>query len=335
MRKIKGIIFVVVLIICLLLGWWRWATLPHAADSPAASEVLTVTPGMNARQVAQELENRGFIRNATVFLILAKQQNLDASLRYGDYMVSQADSPQQIINKLLQASWTGEVRVTIPEGYTTEQIMETISEKGLCSKEALYTAIRAVPLDTAVAIDAPADEHRLDGFLFPDTYFFATQETPEEIINKLLRRFASEYTKEAEERLRSAGLSLREWVILASIVEKEAKKAEDRPVIAGVFLNRLTIHMKLQSCATIQYILGTPKAVLSTKDLEIPSPYNTYLHEGLPPGPIASPGHAALQAVIYPADTDYLYFLAKSDGYHAFAKTYTEHLQNQRQYGGN
>ena len=312
-------------------NWWQWALKPYAAGH-AAQEVLTVSPGMNTRQIASDLENRHLIRSAWVFSYLARAGQVDAKLKPGEYKLSAALSPQEMINKLLKGPDIEILKVTIPEGFTTEQIIAALVQKGLGTKEAYARVVTSDPFPYPFLKDAPEGLHRLDGFLFPDTYYLDKDMTPHAVLDKMLERFGREITPETEPRLREMKFSVRQWVILASIVEKEAVKEADRPLIASVFLNRLAKNMKLESCATIQYILGTPKPKLYDKDLQIPSPYNTYLHAGLPPGPIASPGHASLQAVLHPAQSDYLFFLAKSDGYHVFAKTFEEHLENQRKY---
>jgi UPF0755 protein len=148
----------------------------------------------------------------------------------------------------------------------------------------------------------------------------------------MLYQFSKVFTEESKARARELGMSVRELITLASIIEREAQVSEDRPVIASVFYNRLKIGMPLQSCATVQYILGEQKPVLSIEDTRIESPYNTYLISGLPPGPIASPGAESIQAALYPADTKYLFFLAKGDGSHAFSETYEQFLRDKAKY---
>ncbi|MHB1653436.1 MAG: endolytic transglycosylase MltG [Desulfitobacteriaceae bacterium] len=311
-------------------GWWQWALKPY---SPAGKmEVLAVMPGTTARQVGLELERRHLIHNAWVFGRLAHAQQVDNRLLSGEYYVSANMSSGEIIKLLLKGPDIEIVRVTIPEGYNTEQIINVLVQKGLGSKEDLTKVIASDAFPYSFLDGAPAGIHRLEGFLFPDTYFFKKGTNPHTVIDAFLQRFNRELLPEVKTQLGEAKLSIHDWVTLASIVEKEAEKQEDRPVIASVFINRLDKKMKLESCATVQFVLGTPKPKLYDKDLQTPSPYNTYLHGGLPPGPISNPGHASLQAVLHPAQTDYLYFLAKSDGYHVFAKTFGEHLQNQRLY---
>lgn len=323
------------LILILLAGsggafWWNWATKPYGESGK--TEIFAVTPGMNASQIAQELEQRHLIRNAWAFRVLASQQKVDSKLFAGEYLLSAQMSPKEMIQQLIAGPEVATVRITLPEGYTTTQIIEHLVSKGLGTKEEYLKVLAEDNFPYAFLAGVPAGEKRLDGFLFPDTYFIDQKASPHEIIDVMLKRFEEELSPEVDAKLKEMNFSIYQWVTLASIVEKEAVKQEDRPIIAGVFMNRLKTNMPLQSCATIQYLLGTPKAVLYEKDLKIPSPYNTYLNAGLPPGPIASPGHASLDAVIHMTPTDYFYFLAKGDGYHVFSKTYDEHLANQAKY---
>lgn len=337
-RKKKIGVFSTGILIALLIGaaavwlWWDSALQPYGDASTAEVQIFTVSPGMTAAEVAIELENRELIRSAEAFQYLARWRQVDAKLMAGEYSLSAAMSAEEIVAKLLQGPDPNIVRVTIPEGYNTKQIIDTLVSEGLGTEEEFRQVIETDGFEYSFLADVPAGEHRLEGFLFPDTYFFDENSTPHSVVDTMLQRFAQELTPDAEQRLLEKDMSVYDWVTLSSIVEKEALKQEDRPVIAGVFENRLEIGMPLQSCATVQFLFETPKPKLYEKDLQTPSPYNTYLHAGLPPGPIASPGHASLQAVLYPEETDYLYFLAKNDGYHVFAQTYEEHLRNQRKY---
>lgn len=329
-RIVTGVMMLILLAGLATWGWWEWALKPYSAEN--AKQIFTVQPGMTAAQVGKELESRKLIRNASAFQILARYQEVDAKLRAGEYSFAPAMSTEEIIKSLLQGPDPDIVRVTIPEGYTTRQIVEVLADKGLGTKDEFMKTIMNDTFDYAFLSEVPPGEHRLEGFLFPDTYFFIKGNSTHEIIDRFLQRFANEYTPETEKRLKDKGLSVYDWVTLSSIVEKEAQKESDRPLIAGVLNNRLRIGMPLQVDATIQFLFDKPKPKLYNKDLQIQSPYNTYLHTGLPPGPIASPGHASLQGVLYPTDSSYLYYLAKNDGYHVFAKTFEEHLRNQRLY---
>ncbi len=328
--------FIALFLLLLLAGgfglwsWWQWVLKPYSDQGK--TELVAILPGSNAAQVAKELEQRQLIRSGLVFRVLSRQNNVDVKLYVGEYLISSSMSPEEIIKRLIKGPESTAVRVTIPEGYTTEQIIGVLAQKGLGTKEEFQKVLSEGDFKYSFLEGASKGPERLDGYLFPDTYFIDRKSSPQVIIDTFLKRFEREVTPEVRTQLKAMKMSVRDWVILASVVEKEAVQESDRTIIAAVFINRLIINMPLQSCATIQYILGTPKPKLYDKDLQIPSPYNTYLNTGLPPGPIASPGHASLQATLNPAQTDYLYFLAKSDGYHVFAKTFAEHLRNQKQY---
>ncbi|HWQ89153.1 MAG TPA: endolytic transglycosylase MltG [Desulfitobacteriaceae bacterium] len=329
-RSVGSGILIIMLFIAGLGYWWHWATYPCSATGQA--EVLEVLPGTSLNLLAKELEERRLIRSASAFCLIARTRYQGNKLLPGEYYISATMSPESIIFKLLQGPDMQATRVTIPEGYNLAQIVDLLVQKGLGTKEEFSRIIANESFPYSFLKDAPAGTQRLEGFLFPDTYFFNKGDDPREVINTMLQRFSRELTTETQNQLAERKISVLEWVILSSLVEKEAKKETDRTLIASVFFNRLHLNMPLQSCATIQYILGTPKSKLLNTDLQISSPYNTYLNNGLPPGPIASPGHASLQAVLQPAQSDYLYFLAKSDGYHVFAKTLEEHLSNQKIY---
>lgn len=313
------------------LSWWTWATKPYSPTGN--SEKITITQGITAEQLAAELQQRHLIRSAWVFRWLARTRQENFKLYVGDYQLAPTMTPDEIINKLLNGPELPEInRVTIPEGYNTEQIISLLVQKGIGSKEEFATVVTEDSFPYPFIQGAPKGIHRLEGFLFPDTYFIGVNTSPHAVIDMFLQRFVKELTPEVQKQLVTMKLSTLQWVTLASLVEKEAVKESDRSLIASVLMNRLKINQPLQVDATIQFLLGTPKPKLYNKDLQIPSPYNTYLHRGLPPGPIANPGDASLQAVLHPAQTDFLYYVAKKDGYHVFAKTYAEHLKNIKKY---
>ncbi|MDR0434151.1 MAG: endolytic transglycosylase MltG [Gracilibacteraceae bacterium] len=309
--------------------WWQLNTGPVSAES-AGSRQFVVEAGMTAAAVGEELEQAGIIRNADAFRWLCRREGVETRLRAGVYEVSPAMSPREIISVLLAGPAPDVTVVTLPEGFTVKQIVERLAANGLGTEAEFYAALADFPAAEYHFLEnIPAGvEFPLEGFLFPATYYFDTQASPQATLRRFLDRFAEELTPEVQARLAERGMSVPEWVVKGSIVEREAVKSEDRPVIAGVFEKRLAAGMMLQSCATVQYILGEVKPVLSYEDIAIESPYNTYLYTGLPPGPVCNPGRAALEAALYPAETEYLFFVAKPDGYHAFARTYDEHLRN-------
>lgn len=311
--------------------WWSGSLEP--LSETGQEQIFEVKQGMTAAQVADELEKKKIIQSAQAFKQLSKLNNVDSKLMAGQYLVSSAMSARDVLDILLKGPEPDIIKVTIPEGYTIAQVINTLEKNGLGTEEELSKAMQSFTAkDYSFLQDIPTGKERLEGFIFPDTYFFDKKAQPKEVIDRFLDRFEAELTAETRSRLQELDLSVYEWVIKASIVEREAVKAEERPLIAGVFDNRLRTGMPLQSCATVQYILGEVKPVLSIADTEIESPYNTYKYAGLPPGPISNPGHASLEAVLYPTETDYFYFVAKSDGSHAFAVTYNQHLQNMSKY---
>ncbi len=326
-KSSMGFILVLVVLCFGFLTWWSWATKPYS--STGNPEKITIAPGTTAAKLAEELQERQLIRSALVFRYFARAEQSDFKLYVGDYQLAPTMSPSEMIKRLNVSSISLETnRVTIPEGYSTEQIIDLLVQKGMGSKEEYTKVVTEDEFPYPYLKDAPKGIHRLEGYLFPNTYDIALKTTPHAVIDLLLKQFGKEITPEVEKQLEIIKLSVSEWVTLASLIEKEAVTEEDRPLIASVIMNRLKIKMPLQIDATIQFLLGTPKPTLYYKDLEIPSPYNTYLNVGIPPGPIASPGHASLQALLYPAKTDFLYYVAKKDGSHVFSKTYAEHLNN-------
>ena len=329
-KKLTGIFLVLLIGGLGYLAWWNWATQPYSTSGN--SEKITIASGTTASQLADELQQRHLIRSAFAFMYLARTQHTNFKIYVGDYLLSPVMSPDEIINRLLPGSASADIRVTIPEGYSTEQIIELMVSKGIGSKEEFTKVVMEDSFPYPFLQGAPKGIHRLEGYLFPNTYAIDGKTSPHAVIDMLLQQFAKELTPEVQKQLDTMKLTVPQWVTIGSLVEKEAVKESDRPLIASVILNRLKINQPLQIDATIQFLMGTPKPKLYNKDLQIPSPYNTYLHVGLPPGPIANPGHASLQAALYPAQTDFLYYVAKKDGYHVFAKTYAEHLKNVKLY---
>ncbi|TCL37194.1 UPF0755 protein [Anaerospora hongkongensis] len=318
-------IFVLVLVLMVITGFEYWRDSGVMVSTyEGRTETLTVKPEMTVKDIGEVLFQNGIIHNATLFRINAKVQGAENSLQAGNYVLSSKMSMSDIIDKMVRGDTVYRL-LTIPEGYNVEQIAKLLDEQGLGDGATFKALARNfTPLDYMV--QQPGIIYPVEGYVFPDTYRINPGMTEEGILKMLVANFDKKLTTDMRERARALGLSLHQAVTLASLVEKEAKLDTERPVIAGVFYNRLKQNMPLQSCPTVQYILGYPKAELTIADTQIMSPYNTYQNLGLPPGPIASPGMAAIQAVLYPADTPYFYFVAAKDGSHRFNKTYEEHL---------
>lgn len=316
-------LFVLLLVLMAVTGFEYWRDSVVAVNAGQGITV-TVKPEMTAKEIGEVLYQNGVIHNVTLFRIIAKVQGVENLLQTGDYALSYQMSTSDIINKMVRGE-TAYHLLTIPEGYNVEQIAKLLDEQGLGDGDKFKALARKfVTLDYMT--QQPEIIYLVEGYVFPDTYRITRGMTEEDIMKLLITNFDKKLTAEMRERAKTLGLSLHQVVTLASVVEKEAKVDQERAVIAGVFFNRLKQGMPLQSCPTVQYILGYPKVELTIADTQIVSPYNTYQNPELPPGPIASPGMAAIQAVLYPADTPYLYFVAAKDGSHRFSKTYEEHL---------
>lgn len=305
------------------------------AYDPQSDEFIAVTipAGSSTSKVASILEENGIIGSANGFKLFLKLNNYDGKLQAGDYSLSPSMNAQELAQAMLSGR-NNTTRFTIPEGYTVKQTAEKLANEGLVDYDTFMYEAEHGSFDYGFMDQLPAGEDRLEGFLFPETYEIYVTADEHDIINKMLAQFNKVFTDEYVQRANELGMSIRDVIIAASIVEREAQIDDDRPLVASVIFNRLNIGMNLQMCSTVQYILGEPKAVLSTADTQIVDPYNTYINPGLPPGPIASPGKASIEATLYPADTDYLYFVVseKLDGSHAFSSNYNQFLKDKEAY---
>jgi len=286
-------------------------------ENSSIQEIINISPGSNAKEIVLILEENEIIRpNNYIFRILIKISKLEERLKYGEYNLSPAMNMLQILDKLVK----GEVilyKITIPEGFTCAQIAELLDKKEILEKESFINLVKD-------------GERSWEGYLFPDTYEVPKRYGSENMLKLLLSSFNHLVDKKLKDKAEEIGFSMDEIITLASIIEKEAKFTEEKMQISSVFHNRLKKDMKLQSCATIQYILEKPKEKLEESDLKIDSPYNTYLYKGLPPGPICNPGFDSIRAALEPAEDDYLYFVLGENGRHIFSKTYQEHLKNKK-----
>jgi UPF0755 protein len=287
-------------------------------ENSTIQKIINIPSGSNAKEIVHILEKNEIIRkNNYLFIILIKLSKLEDKLKFGEYNLSPSLNMLQILNKLAR----GEIvvyKITIPEGYTSIQIAELLDKKEIVEKESFLKLVKY-------------GEKSWEGYLFPDTYEVPKKYGAENMFKLMLSNFEQvAVDNKLINKAEQTGFTMDEIITLASIIEKEAKFAEEKRQISSVFHNRLKIGMKLQSCATIQYILGKPKENLEESDLEIESPYNTYLYKGLPPGPICNPGIDSIIAALEPANEDYLFFVLGDNGRHIFSKTYEEHLKNKK-----
>ncbi|GKU75631.1 endolytic transglycosylase MltG [Paenibacillus sp. L3-i20] len=301
---------------------------------------VTIKRGMSANSVADTLEENGIIKNAFVFSYYLQLKDEGSRFQAGLYELAPGMDKSDIIAKL-NAGETVEaetIKFTIPEGFTLLQIADKLAADGIVDKAKFLELAESDRVwGDAESVRAVADQKnlhkRLEGYLFPETYQLKKESTEEEIITRMLvetDRKLGTLPDDWQNVLEASGKSLHQILTIASLVEREVVVDEERALVAGVIMNRLAEPMRLQIDATVQYALDTPKERLFHKDLEIDSPYNTYKVDGLPPGPIASPSLASIEAALFPEKTDYLYYVTKKDGTqtHLFAKTYKEHLRN-------
>jgi len=296
--------------------------------------LFTVRAGEGAGILAARLEAEGAIRSALAFRLLAKARGDEGRLKAGVYRIEPAMGGREVLGAIVSGR-QALVRLTVPEGATLSRVALILEEGGVAAAAEFRAAARDPALLSELGIPGPS----LEGYLFPDAYTVAPDTTAVALVDSMLARFDATVTPAMRQAYGTLGLSLRDAVVLASIIEKEAVLDEEKPLMAAVLLNRLAAGMPLQADPTVQYALGYQaatgswwKAPLTVEDLAVASPYNTYLAAGLPPGPISNPGLASLAAVANPAAVDYLFFVvdcaATTPGAHVFSVTYDEHLAN-------
>lgn len=298
--------------------------------NPGGVVDLTIPSGSTTKKIALLLEQQGVIRNADAFSLHAKFSGKGSQLQAGMYRFTKGETVDQILAQLNK----GEVNTfqfTVPEGFTVPQLADLLSSKGFIDKNRFLSEVNTGQFDYDFVKAIPKDKnipYRLEGYLFPKTYTMKKGSTEHEIIDRMLHQFQEEFIPEWTPVMKSEKLTLHQVVTAASIVEREVRVDRERPIVAGVYFNRIKLGMPLQADATIQFALGKQKSIVTLKDLALNSPFNTYKHKGLPPGPIASPGLPSLEAVIKPDKNNYLYYVTKKDGTHEhyFSETYQKHL---------
>jgi UPF0755 protein len=346
-RKIVSIIAGVALLLLLIVGISGYAYISSAlkpVDENAQKEIAVEIPlGSGITNISQILESKGIIKNATVFKYYAKFQN-ESSFQAGNYTFTQAMTLDEILKTLKTGKLYREpiFSITVPEGLTLEQIADVIAKNTPHSAKdvmAKLTDQAFIELMMAEFPELLTDEifaedirHDLEGYLYPATYpYFEKNPTIEEVIQPMIKAM-DDIVLSYREAITESGMSVHEFLTFASLLEEEATATTDRETIASVFFNRIEVEMPLQTDPTVLYSLGGHKERVLFEDLEVDNPYNTYKVKGLPPGPIAGAGKTSLEATLNPSDTDYLYFLAGSDGVNHFAKTFDEHKQNREKY---
>lgn len=316
--------------------------LDRPVSSDSAPVAFRVEPGQNAAAIGAALEARGLIRSAQVFRLLVERDGVGGQLAAGEYELSPSMSTAEVIAVLAHGRVRRGIAFTVPEGWRAEEIAWKLDAVSPGAGGEYLDVVYRGELYTEELALAPGTS--LEGFLFPDTYEWRPAEGAAALAERMVAQFVKRFDARRRELAEKRGLTPREVVTLASIVEREAARPEERPAIAAVYYNRLEAGMPLQADPTVQYALAEArvpapgnalwKRELSLMDLEIGSPYNTYRQRGLPAGPICNPGLASLDAVVEPATSDALYFVARGDGSHAFARTLDEHLTNVQRHQG-
>lgn len=310
-------------ILCLLsVPVWYLFYLLTPTGSGKIIHVVSFPSGTSVKKLASELKRIGIIRSSWHFILASHLRGESQRLKAGDYRLSDAMTTTDILHKMVN----GEVdfqRFTLPEGYSMFQAAELLQQKGLMTRSAFLNACNDRKLLIALGIRAAS----VEGYLFPATYNLTQGETAEHLVSRMTGHFKKVYSVISAGAQQSGKMSRHEVVTLASMIEKEAVFPSERPLISSVFHNRLRICMRLQSDPTTVYGIRAFGNTVTKADLLRPSPYNTYLNHGLPPGPIGNPGADALRAALHPAETSYLYFVARQDGTHQFSRTLGEHNQ--------
>ena len=310
---------------------WGFVHYRHFARQAYPPEVgtvfVTVPTGASFREVAELLAEAGVVSDPEAFRLMARVRNATRQIQAGEYEIRTPVAPPDLLDLLVR----GAVRLhslTVPEGYAVRQIAAVVEEAGIGTRGAFIEMATTPEVPALYGVEAGT----MEGYLFPDTYRYSRGTTRDDLLAMMVRRFMDVFDESFRWRAREAGLTVHEVVTLASIVEKETGVGSERPRIASVFLNRLYRGMRLQADPTVIYGIPDFNGNITRRDLRTPTPYNTYVIDGLPPGPICSPGEDSLRAVLWPEETGYLYFVSQNDGTHKFSRTYSEHLRAVREF---
>ncbi|MEA1880963.1 MAG: endolytic transglycosylase MltG [Candidatus Marinimicrobia bacterium] len=295
--------------------------------NPYNSVKVTIPRGASLKEVSAQLQDHNVIRNKRSFLLAVKALGYEKDIPAGRFKLVKAETNFDVIDQLVNGIQLNK-RVTILEGWTVSMVAQELEIKLGMDSQLFENACKNKLLLWKWGIEG----NTFEGYLFPETYQFSEDEVPQVVINRMVEEFEENFTEDLSVRMEELGMTMTEVITLASIIEGEAIYNRERPIIAGVYHNRLKQGMRLQADPTIQYILEDGPRRLFNKDLKIESPYNTYLNYGLPPGPINNPGIESIKAALYPAETEYLYFVARGDGYHTFSRTQEEHTKAKRKF---
>jgi UPF0755 protein len=320
-----------VLMIALAAAAWLWVrTSSPYKGYEAAEQFVDIAPGSGPAAIGRRLVDAGVVRDRLTWRAALTLSGAARDLKAGEYRFSEPLSARDVVAKLSRGDVSVK-QITFREGLTIAEMALAYESQGFGTARAFTQAAADVSLIGDVDPQAPD----LEGYLFPDTYGVARRSPPATLVRTMVGRFRTVFNQRLQEAAAARGLSARQAVTLASLVEKETARPDERPIVAAVYVNRLRIGMGLQCDPTVIYALqraGRYTGNLRREDLAFDSPYNTYRYAGLPPGPIAAPGRGALEAAVRPADADYLYFVSRNDGSHVFSRTYDEHRQRVQEF---
>lgn len=312
-----------------LAGYWTWLQLeqPFGAGSP---RIVQIPRGASSNRIAALLAESGLLESPLCFRLAQEYSPSQRPLQAGRYALQPPLSPFQLV-EILRRGRTQQHRITLPEGLDLEASVSLLVAHAFGSRSAFYEQVHSPVL--IQGLDPQADD--LEGYLFPETYLFEVTADEGEIIRTMVAHARKLWTPQRREQARRLGMSIREVMTLASLIEKETGASQERPLVSSVFHNRLRRNMRLACDPTVIYAVkrvNSYDGIIHQSDLQLDSPYNTYLYPGLPPGPIANPGAASVDAALNPAPTEYLYFVSRNDGTHVFSRTYEEHARAVQKY---
>jgi peptidoglycan lytic transglycosylase G len=311
-------------------GWFYLRAQQPYRGYEGSEQFVEIPPGASSFAIGERLVAGGVVRDLPTYRLALWLSGQGRRLKAGEYRFDHAMTPKEVIGKIARGE-AFVVTLTFPEGLTIAEMAKIFESHGLGPAAAFVEAAQ----DASLVHDLDPAARNLEGYLFPETYAVPRKTDAPKLVRLMVGRFGHVFTQELRDAAAARKLSLRQAVALASIVEKETAKAEERPMVAAVYVNRLRLRMPLQADPTVIFAIqptGTYTGNLRHDDLMVDSPYNTYRYPGLPPGPIASPGRASLDAAVHPAESDALYFVSRNDGSHVFAKTLDEHNRNVQQY---
>lgn len=328
------IVAIIIGVFCFRLGEGLMGSSSAEVNLTGETVMVTIPEGAGTSEIADILKENGLIGSKLSFRLSSRINGYDGTFKHGTYEVDTGLTQTQIMDLLQSGEVTNDNKITIPEGYNTRQIAAKAEELGICTADEFIEEANTGVFEYDFLEGLPDREYRLEGYLFPDTYFITENMTAHDLIDMMLQRFEQMYTKEYQDAVASSGYSLDQIVTIASMVEKEITLDEERAKAASVIYNRLDEGMSLGIDATVLYAVGRDSGSLTQEELQTDSPYNTRLNTGLPLGPISNPGEASFRAAVFPDTTKYLYYVLEAEGQsnHVFCETYDQFLAAKEKY---